>query len=391
MFQRENFKTLLKRAGEPRKFIQVLLGPRQVGKTTLVEQFLSVWKGVSHYVSADDPSFQTGTWLSQQWDLARLQLNHQQKVLLIVDEVQKIPHWSDVVKKEWDADTRNKKNITLLLLGSAPWLIEKGLTESLAGRFEILRLGHWAYSEMKQAFGWSLDTYLFYGGYPGSASLLPDHERWSRYLFDALIETTLSRDILLLNRVDKPALLRQVFRLACDYSGQILSYQKMIGQFQDAGNVTTLAHYLELLNAACLVGGLPKFSTARYQERGSSPKLQVWNNALMSVFSNYTLKEALLDRDFWGRLVESAVGAHLMNSVRGTTIELSYWREQNLEVDFVLRRGKKITAIEVKSGRVRGHLSGMENFIKKFKPQKTLLIEPRNLEQFFSWDISDLV
>jgi len=171
------------------------------------------------------------------------------------------------------------------LLGSSPLLVQQGLSESLAGRFEILRIGHWSFSEMRDAFGLTVDQYLYFGGYPGSAALINDEERWRRYLLDSLIETTLARDILLMNRVDKPALLRQMFRLGCEYSGQILSYQKMLGQLQDAGNTTTLAHYLDLLSGAGMLCGLSKFSSEVVRQRGSSPKLQVLNNGLMTAQS----------------------------------------------------------------------------------------------------------
>jgi predicted AAA+ superfamily ATPase len=246
-------------------------------------------------------------------------------------------------------------------------LVQSGLAESLAGRFEVIPVHHWSYGEMREAFGWSLDQFIFFGAYPGAAPLINDPERWRRYIVDALIETTISRDILLLNRVEKPALLRQLFHLGCAYSGQILAYQKMLGQLQDAGNTVTLAHYLRLLQGAGMVAGLAKLSHGQARQRGSSPKLVAMNTALMTALAGRSFAEARQDGDFWGRLVESAVGAHLLNSGMGSGLEVTYWREGNLEVDFVLRRGDTLVALEVKSGRGKHSLPGMEACGRRFK------------------------
>ena len=262
----------------------------------------------------------------------------------------------------------------MVLLGSSPLLIQKGLTESLAGRFELIPVMHWSLEEMNKAFGWDLDQYIYFGGYPGAAALISDRQRWARYILDSLVETTISRDILLMTRVDKPALLRRLFLLCCEYSGQILSYQKMLGQLQDAGNTTTLAHYLELLSGAGMVTGIPKFSGRKVMQRASSPKLQVMNTALMSVQSGFSFESARKDSEFWGRLVESAIGAHLINSAVGTGVEVYYWRERSREVDFVLKHGKDVTAIEVKSARGKVVLPGMEEFAWWFKPHRKLLV-----------------
>lgn len=261
-----------------------------------------------------------------------------------------------------------------MLLGSAPLLIACGMSESLAGRFEILHLPHWSFAEMRTAFGFGLDEYLFFGGYPGAASLIHEPERWRRYIADSLIETSVSRDVLLLTRVDKPALLRRLFDLACRYSGQILSYTKMLGQLQDAGNTTTLAHYLDLLAGAGLVRGLQKFAGDAARSRGSSPKLQVLNTALMTVVSGLSLDEARADREFWGRLTESAVGAHLANTMAAGECEVFYWRERNREVDFVVKTGRRLAALEVKSGRTREMPAGMYVFAEAFRPKRTLLV-----------------
>jgi len=377
MYKRPIYQTLSRRLREPRRFIQVLAGPRQVGKTVLARQLIEDLSIASHYASADEPTLRNRTWIEQQWDLARLRMSSakgKKEALLVLDEVQKVTDWAEVVKRLWDADTGAKRILKVVLLGSAPLLIQKGLTESLAGRFEIIPATHWSYTEMRDAFEWDLDSYIFYGGYPGSAELVSDENRWRRYIIDSLIETTISRDILLLTRVDKPALLRRLYQLACDYSGQILSYQKMLGQLQDAGNTTTLAHYLDLLSGAGMVTGLPKYSGGKARQRGSSPKLQVMNNALMTAPSAWTFDEARKDRDYWGRLVESAAGAHLVNGIRGTSAELFYWRERSREVDFLLKSGRSIIAIEVKSGRAKESLAGMEMLSREVRLKRKLLV-----------------
>ena len=377
MYHRPQYQTLVKRLREPRRFIQVLAGPRQTGKTTLVRQVADETDIPCQYASADEPTLQSRAWIEQQWETARLLANDHAKssgALLALDEIQKVTGWSEVVKRLWDSDTRRKTPLKVVLLGSAPLLIQKGLTESLAGRFETLPVVHWSYAEIRDAFGWDHDHYIYFGGYPGAAGLITDRRRWSRYIIDSLIETTLSRDILLLTRVDKPALLRRLFQLGCSHSSQILSYQKMTGQLQDAGNTTTLAHYLELLAGAGMLTGLHKYAANRVRERASSPKLQILNTALMTAQSHLTMKEARRDPAYWGRLVESAVGAHLINSAAGTGVEVFYWRERGREVDFVLRSGKVVVAIEVKSGSRKEGLPGMDAFDKAFKPKRKLLV-----------------
>ncbi len=372
-YQRPLASALQARLTEPRRFIQALTGPRQVGKTTLVTQVADHLKVPVRFASADEPTLQGSSWISQQWEAARASVGHEGG-LLVLDEVQKVPHWSESVKRLWDEDTRAGTPLKVVILGSAPLLIARGLTESLAGRFEVLHVPHWSHPEMRDAFGFTLDNYVYFGGYPGAAALVKDPDRWRRYILDSLIETTISRDVLLLTRVDKPALLRRLFDLACDYSGQILSYTKMLGQVQDAGNSTTLAHYLDLLSQAGMVTGLQKYSGSAVRKRGSSPKLQVLNTALMSAVSGLTPAEAVADPTYYGRLVESAVGAHLANAAASGECELLYWREGNYEVDFVLRVGRKTIAIEVKSGSRPESLPGMDRFVTEYKPDATLLV-----------------
>jgi predicted AAA+ superfamily ATPase len=379
------FKIIEKRMKERRRFLQVLAGPRQVGKTTLVRQIMAEKGVISHYATADEPTLRDRTWLEQQWETGRLRArDHATGAILVLDEIQKVSGWSETVKRLWDEDTHAGISLKVIVLGSAPLLVERGLTESLAGRFEVIPVPHWSFAEMREAFGWTVEQYVYFGGYPGSAPLIGEPARWRSYIVDSLIETTLSRDILLMTRVDKPALLRRLFQLGCAYSGQILSYQKMLGQLQDAGNTVTLAHYLELLEGAGMVMGLMKYAHGQVRQRSSSPKLQVLNTALMSAQGGKAFAEVRGNGDDWGRYVESCVGAHLVNTSAGTPLEVTYWRERNHEVDFVLQRGQECVAIEVKSGRRRELLPGMAVFAKHFYPKKSLLVGAQGiaLEEF---------
>ncbi|MDE3056543.1 MAG: ATP-binding protein [Bacteroidota bacterium] len=389
-FQRTHVEVLQKRLREKRKFIQVLAGPRQSGKTTIVQQTMDLVDFPAHYITADELTVHTAAWLQQQWEHARLLAEKNKTALLVIDEIQKIAQWHEAVKRLWDEDTRKKLALHVVLSGSAPLLIQKGISESLAGRFELIPVTHWSFPEMQKAFGWNVQQYIYFGGYPGSAHLVDNEIRWKSYIKDSLIETTVSRDVLLLNRVDKPALLRQLFHLGCLYSGQIVSYQKLVGQLQDAGNTTTLAHYLRLLSGSGMLNGLEKFSGRKVKQKSSSPKLLVSNTALLSVFGEHTFKEAQQSGDVWGRLTESSVGAHLLNASAGTSIEVLYWREGHREVDFILRRGKKVAAVEVKSSRIRESLAGMDEFVKQYKPYRILLVGKDGIpvEQFLAEPIT---
>lgn len=387
-YTRPQAATLAVRLGEPRRFIQAVAGPRQVGKTTLVQGVVEASAVPALLASADEPTLRGGEWITQQWEAARQTAADAGKrgAVLVLDEIQKIPGWSETVKRLWDEDTRAKRRLKVVVLGSAPLWIARRLSDSLAGRFEVLYLPHWSFAEMREAFGWSVQQYLFYGGYPGAAPLIAEPQRWARYVVDSLIETTLARDVLLLSRVDKPAVLRRLFELACRYSGQVLSYTKMLGQLQDAGNVTTLAHYLQLLAGVGMVSGLQKYAGDVARQRGSSPKLQVLNTALLTAQSGLSLSDAQKDREFWGRLTESAVGAHLANVAAAGSLQLFYWRERNREVDFVVRAGRNVIAIEVKSGRAPNAHSGISAFAEAFRPKRTLLVggDGITIEEFLS-------
>lgn len=375
MYERFYLKQVRSRIEEPRKFIQVILGPRQVGKTTMVYQLLSQLTISYVSESADAISATNSVWLLQAWETARLKMKASgaSEYLLVIDEIQKIDNWSEVVKQQWDRDTREKVNIKVILLGSSRLLIQKGLTESLAGRFETFYLGHWSFAEMQNAFDWSIEQYIYFGGYPGSALLINNEERWKSYIKDSLIEASISKDILMLTRVDKPTLLKRLFELGCLYSGQILSYTKITGQLQDAGNTTTLAHYLKLLSDCGLLGGLEKYAGSVIRQRSSSPKFQVYNNALLTSQDDETYSTVIVNSKLWGRLVESSVGAHLLNHSISERYNLHYWREGNNEVDFILEKGDKVIGLEVKSGASADN-AGMGIFNERFHPDKMLLV-----------------
>ena len=373
-FRRDITKIHHERLEGERQFIQVVTGPRQVGKTTAIQQVLQDIGITFHYAAADLPAPPSVEWITQQWDMARIKLGDSKKVILVLDEVQKISGWSTIVKRLWDEDTRKGNNIQVVVLGSSALLIQRGLGESLAGRFETIGLSHWPWPECQACFNITLDQFIYFGGYPGALNLIEDERRWCQYLRDSLIETAISKDIFLLNRIEKPALLRQLFALACEYGGQVLSYQKMLGQLTDAGNTTTLAHYQRLLESAFLIRGLPKWSGGLLRQRSSSPKWLPLNTALMTAFANLSFQEWRSTPDKWGRLIEVAAGAFLFNEGAQHGIELYYWREGNYEVDFVMQKGKKIVAVEVKSGRNPTSLGGLHAFIKKYKPLKTITV-----------------
>jgi predicted AAA+ superfamily ATPase len=345
-------------------------------------------------IAADAVPAGDGVWISQQWENARIRQQQQpdKPFLLVIDEVQKIDNWSEQIKAEWDRDTAEDKDIRVVLLGSSRLMLQQGLTESLAGRFEATYLGHWSYKEMKDAFGLTAEEFIWFGGYPGAIALKDDEDRWKNYIRDSLLETSISKDILMLTRVDKPALMKRLFELGSVYSGQVLSYTKIMGQLADAGNTTTLANYLNLLNDAGLLGGLEKYSPNMVRKRSSSPKFMVHNTAIMSGISNESLDTLLADPKAWGRWVESAVGAHLINqSFKDKKLNVYYWREGNEEVDFVLEYKKRVIALEVKSSKT-GTLSGRNAFSKQFKPEKTLLIGADGIpwQEFLQMDVLDL-
>ncbi len=412
-FYRSQVQLLRARLDEPPKFITIVAGPRQVGKTTLVRQALE--KCAHYFLAADQPvepsalapgSFTSLTgdidgaprdaaWLIRGWQNARRQHkafkvhNPEQPFAFVLDEIQKISRWSETVKGLWDADRAQGLQMHVILLGSSPLLMQKGLTESLAGRYELMRVNHWSFSEMHHAFDFTLNEYIYFGGYPGSASLIREEERWRNYVLASLVQPSIDTDILQMTRVDKPALLKQLFTLGASYSGQILALGKVKGQMQEAGNETTLAHYLDLLGNAGLLTGLHKYHVGVARRRASAPKFNVLNAALMSSATSYTFSQAQSDRSYWGRLVESAVGAHLCNT-KTTNEEVSYWRESPHEVDFVISNAMRVTAIEVKSGASPGKLQGLDAFADQHPTSRRLLVGTGGIDltEFLSYPLA---
>jgi len=413
VFYRHQVQALRERLQEAPQFITIVAGPRQVGKTTLVHQALEPY---AHQFLSVDPSGEpapwafgdaetftaeiTGAprdanWLIRQWQMARQKCESfkltqpDAPFAFVLDEIQKIAHWSDTVKGLWDADRAQGRSMHVVLLGSSPLLIQKGLTESLAGRYELMPVTHWSYPEMHDAFDFTLNEFIFFGGYPGSARLIRDEERWRNYVLGSLVQPSIDTDILQMTRVDKPALLKQLFTLGASYSGQILALGKVKGQLQDAGNETTLAGYLDLLGNAGLLTGLQKYHVGAARRRASAPKFNVLNAALMSSAMPYTLAQAQADRTYWGRLVESTIGAHLCNTAT-TRQTVSYWRESPHEVDFVISDAVRLAAIEVKSGTLSGSLGGLTAFVKQHPAAKPLLVGANGiaLTEFLSYPLT---
>ncbi len=365
-----------------RPFLHFIVGARQLGKTTASLQIAQQWTGPVVRASADEPLPPGPEWIRANWE--RAALRRSERPLLVLDEVQKVRGWSEAVKALWDAELLTAAPIRVLLLGSSALLVQKGLSETLAGRFLLFRCPHWSYPEVQAAFGADLDRWLHFGGYPGTYALTGEESVWGTYVRDSLIETTLARDVLQLQTVAKPALLRHLFLLAASCPAQILSYSKMLGQLVDAGNTTTLAHYLQLLGNAFLLTGLEKFRGGEARKRGSSPKLVLWNNALLAAVSGRSFAEARQDPARWGRIVENAVGAHLLNALQGLPWEITYWRDGDLEVDYVLRTPRRLRVIEVKSSRARAG-RGLAAFCARWPEAVPLIVGTGGvpLEEFF--------
>ena len=393
MYKRSEYQIIKNRLEEQRRFIQVVMGARQIGKSTVVKQVLKDLDEPYQFFSADNVPATSSAWISNCWAAVRsLQASNGWKsVILVIDEIQKIDNWSEVVKKEWDDDTFHDRNIKVLLLGSSRVLLGKGLSESLAGRFEEIRMSHWSYLEMKECFGLTLDQYLFYGGYPGAAFLIQDEDRFQQYIQSAIIDATINKDILMDTPINKPALLRQTFELGAAYSGELLSLNKMLGSLQDAGNTATLAGYINLLGESGMLCGLQKFSIDTARRKASIPKLQVCNNALKMVYSPLTFTQALTDRKAWGRIFESGIGAYLVSQAFIHRFEIFYWRERNDEVDFILRKKGAIVAIEVKSNAEK-RTEGLEKFRQLFHPAASFIVGDGGIpaEDFLSIDIRQL-
>lgn len=354
--------------------IQVISGPRQVGKTTFSRQLKEAWHGPSLYAAADKPAIPSTAWIDEHWNAARTMAAGNKPALLILDEVQKITGWSETVKKLVDEDKWNNKKVRVLILGSSALLVQRGLTESLAGRFELHRFPHWSFAECRECFDSSLADYLIYGGYPGAVPLRENYARWGKYVRDSIIETVIGKDVLLMSPVQKPALLRQVLGVACAHPAQIMSYQKMMGQLSDAGNTTTIAHYLHLLSAAFILSPLQRWSGNKLRLRGSIPKIVLRDNSLPNAMTLPSGGPELRNPTWKGRLVENAVGAALITLAEQNGAELFYWRERDLEVDYIFKYGMKLLAIEVKSGQARVRPDGLSAFLAHNKEATGLII-----------------
>lgn len=387
MFARKEYHVLRTRIAEPRRFIQVVVGPRQVGKSTMVKQVLETINVPFHHATADNVPASNPQWISEMWDVARSNMRYgrHDEYLLVIDEIQKVKGWSEVVKKEWDNDTFNSLNLKVVLLGSSRVLLEKGLSDSLAGRFEEIRMSHWNWPEMKEAFGVSFEEYIYYGGYPGAAAFMCDYDRWSQYIESAIVDATINKDILQNNIILKPALLRQAFELGSAYSGKELSLTKIVGQLQDAGNTTTISEYLRLLSDAGMLVGLQKFSIDTARKRASAPKFQVNNSALRTIYSDMSLDTAIRNPREWGRFYESAIGAHIVANAFTDRYDVYYWRDGNNEVDYIIKKRGRIAAIEVKSNH-ENSTRGLSNFIERFSPYRAVIVGPEGMpaEDFLS-------
>lgn len=385
-FERSLVPLLVREFESRQPVFQVLTGPRQVGKTTIAQQVMEKLPFPCVYASADSPLPPGPEWIETQWRRGEVEADRSGgAVLLVLDEVQKVRGWSESLKSKWDAARRTSRDIRLLVLGSSALLLQAGLSESLTGRFFLHRCSHWTFQECVDAFDWDLPHWLFFGGYPGAASFSDDERKWKRYVTDSLIESVLAHDVLQLQKINKPTLLRHLFALAATFPAQILSYNKMLGQLQDAGNTTTLAHYLRLLETAFLVSGLELFARGSVRKRGSSPKLLLWNNALINALSNRSFGESIADPSWWGRLIENAVGGHLINNLYPADYSITYWRQGDKEVDFVIARGTELFAIEVKSGR-SSKVSGLEAFRSRYPDAAAIVVGGNGipLHDFFS-------
>lgn len=393
MFKRAEYQKITSRLKEERRFIQVLMGPRQVGKSTVVKQVLQDLDCPYQLFSADNVPASNSMWVSDCWATVRniMKIKGLAEITLVIDEIQKIHNWSEIVKKEWDDDTFHDRNIKVLLLGSSRVLLEKGLSESLAGRFEEIRMTHWSYAEMQECFGFTLDQYIYYGGYPGAAPLINDEDRYQQYIQSAIIDATINKDILMDTPISKPALLRQTFELGASYSGNLLSYNKMLGALMDAGNTATLAGYLNLLMEAGMLCGLQKFSIDKARTKASIPKFQVFNNALKTIYTPHTFEQAIIDRRTWGRIVESCIGAYLVSQAFVHRFDVFYWRERNDEVDFVLRKKDVMVAIEVKSNSEKT-TAGLTKFKTMYNPHLAIIVGDSGIpaEEFMKMDLRRL-
>lgn len=346
--------------------LMVVLGPRQVGKTTTILKYLEEYhRHNSIYVSADAVFNSGAQWLIEQWTRAVLE-----KKLLVIDEIQKCENWSETIKMLYDKSKKEKKLVQCILLGSSSLQIQKGLSESLTGRFRLIRVYHWNFAESKLGYGLSFEQYLKIGGYPGSYVFKGSD--WESYLKHSIVSTVIEKDILQYQNVKSPALFKQAFEILCSYPAQEISYTKLLGQLQDKGNVELVKYYLQLYEGAFLFKTLEKYSEKTVLTKASSPKILPMAPALyyLGILDDYSAEEK-------GRVFELLVGAQLVR----TEEKVFYWRNGNDEVDFVVKRGRRVWAIEVKSGRKKTS-KGLVAFCKQFPSAKTVVITPQNYFEF---------
>ncbi|MBI5624623.1 MAG: ATP-binding protein [Elusimicrobia bacterium] len=388
-FLRPMTKELLRRLAEPPGLPQIVVGPRQVGKTTAIGQVIAALrrKGFAAVsVNADALASPPKEWVVRHWREADALAKTGKPVILALDELQKIPGWSDIVKREFDASQRlqPKRRPRVVISGSSALLVSKGMTESMAGRFEVIRFPHWSLDEESRAFGTDMEAYISLGGYPKRREFLPDVGRFLGYVRDSIIESVLNRDLLLLHPVDKPVLLRRLFEFACHHPAEMVSLQKMLGQLTDKGNVTTIAHYLDLLAAAFLIKPLQKYSPKILRIRASSPKLVVMAQALVAAVQEKKPAELLKDPALRGRWVENAVGSHLIRS----GLDVFYWRDRDQEIDFIARRGTTSMAVEVSTSAKKHEPESLARLARRIGVPKSLVVGPKgvSLAEFLKTD-----
>jgi predicted AAA+ superfamily ATPase len=368
-----NFESLLReRLAEPTPVIQILLGPRQVGKTTGILKIFESWPGTKHFVSADDTLQASQIWLTEQWQMAS---SLGEGSLLVIDEVQRVPDWSKVIKGLWDRSLRNKKNLKVVLLGSSSLSIQRGLSESLAGRFELTTVPHWGFHECQREFNHTLDEWLIWGGYPGAETYRGQDARWRSYLTNSIVDAVIGRDILTQKVVRNPALFRQAFAIACAYPAQEISYSKLLGQLQDVGNTDLVKSYLELYEGAFLLFSIQKYAKKLRISKSSTPKLILGCPALANLALGL---DYVSSSEGKGRVLESAVGMDLLRIPGG---EVFWWRDGDNEVDFIFKMQRKLFAVEVKSGR-RKRTGGIEAFLKIEKSTVPCFITLENYSEF---------
>lgn len=371
--------TLLRRISEPApSLIQLLVGPRQVGKTTLLLELADTLGPQAIYVACDTPEASLPGWRDRLWQRVREQAARS-KATLLLDEIQAVSGWSAWLKSCMDQVKRQRVPLHIVATGSSSLRLGAGARESMAGRFERHVLPQWSARNLHELLDVPANEaparLVALGGYPGAVRFWNDPDRWRSYIRDAIIEPAIGRDILQLEQVRKPALLRQVFALATAHPAEILSLDKIAGALAERGALETIAHYLDLLKAAFLVAPTHKYSDAEIRRRRSPPKLVVLDNALLAATSS--APDPRTDTARWGRWVENACLAHAIHQGE----EVFYWREEPWEVDgvFVGPRGRWL--VEVKTGAyTQTDLRGLAQAAIRFPKFKPLVLCDRGCE-----------